>query len=543
MTTFAFALTLCLLYAGITIGLSIIGMRKTSDLKSFALGKGDMSPALVGITMAASIASTATFVINPGFVYTHGLSAWAHFGLSATAGIVTALLVLTRGFHKIGHEVKAVTLPGWIRLRYGSRALGGAFAALSLLYISFIVLILAGSAFILSQLFELGYHTSLVVLLLFVFGYVLMGGTYAHAYTNAFQGALMVAIALVIVAVGLSTSGFGAFFDLEAVAPSAGWSSWVNSESPLYYDFFSVFVSSFVVTAALMLQPHILTKVLYLKEPSQLNKFLLVTMIVGTAFSGMLLIGFFARFEGLEVVAQDKVAIAWIASAFGPIAQSFIFVTLLAAGMSTLDGILVSLSTVVVSDLVLGFKKGGPTQDDVNKGLAWSRYALVAVGLVSLALAWDPPKLLGIFAQQGVYALVAASAAPMFLGVLRPQFKSAAVIGACSLLGVTIHFVLNLGFDVVNPSVSAAWGIIASVGLGWAASLLPAKAPEGGRIQLGTDGSKVVTPGAIGAFADGAPSAPLALVQSLADDEITEGDLAVMAATASDEQAASASMR
>lgn len=472
MTATSFALVLCVLYAGLTIGLSLLGMRKTSDLRSFALGKGDMSPTLVGVTMAASIASTATFVINPGFVYTHGLSAFAHFGLAATAGIVTALLLLTRGFHKMGHDVQAVTLPGWIRACFGSRALGAAFAALSLLYISFIVLILAGSSFILSQLFDLGYHTSLVVLLLFVFGYVLLGGTYAHAYTNAFQGGLMAAIAVMVVAVGLSRSGLGAFFDLDAVeSVSASWSSWMNAESPLYYDFFSVFASSFVVTAALMLQPHILTKVLYLKEPKDLNKFLVVTMLVGTTFTGMLLIGFFARFEGLEVAAQDKVAIAWIAHAFGPMSQAFIFVTLLAAGMSTLDGILVSLSSVVVSDLVLGLKKGGPTEADVKKGLALSRYALVAVGLVSLALAWDPPKLLGLFAQQGVYALVAASAAPMFLGVLRPELRSARLIGALAFLGVTVHFVLNLGFGITNPSVSAAWGILLSVGLGLLASL------------------------------------------------------------------------
>lgn len=96
-----------------------------------------------------------------------------------------------------------------------------------------------------------------------------------------------------------------------------------------------------------------------------------------------------------------------------------------------------------------------------------SRYVLVGVGLVSLALAWDPPKLLGLFAQQGVYALVAASAAPMFLGVLRPELKDARVVAALAFLGVGTHFLLSWGFGVTNPSVSAGWGILVSVGLGW----------------------------------------------------------------------------
>ncbi|PCI44064.1 MAG: sodium:solute symporter, partial [Moraxellaceae bacterium] len=62
-------------YVIVVYGLSWVGMRRTSDLKGFAIGNKDMSPYLVGITLAATISSTATFVINPGFIYTHGLSA------------------------------------------------------------------------------------------------------------------------------------------------------------------------------------------------------------------------------------------------------------------------------------------------------------------------------------------------------------------------------------------------------------------------------------------------------------------------------------
>ena len=66
-------------YLVITTGLALRGMRKTKSLAGFALGNGDMGPLLVGITLAASVASTATFVINPGFVWKDGLSALLHF--------------------------------------------------------------------------------------------------------------------------------------------------------------------------------------------------------------------------------------------------------------------------------------------------------------------------------------------------------------------------------------------------------------------------------------------------------------------------------
>ena len=51
-------------YVILVYGLSWVGMRRTKDISGFAIGNKDMSPYLIGITLAASIASTATFVIT-----------------------------------------------------------------------------------------------------------------------------------------------------------------------------------------------------------------------------------------------------------------------------------------------------------------------------------------------------------------------------------------------------------------------------------------------------------------------------------------------
>ena len=93
MTPEIFKYLLCFAYVVIIYWLSWIGMRRTKDIRGFSIGNKDMSPVLIGITLAASVASTATFVINPGFVYVHGLSAFLHYGIAASAGIACALLV------------------------------------------------------------------------------------------------------------------------------------------------------------------------------------------------------------------------------------------------------------------------------------------------------------------------------------------------------------------------------------------------------------------------------------------------------------------
>lgn len=472
----AFAVALVGLYAVATLWLSVKGMRRTKNLRSFAIGSGDMSPTLVGITLSSSVASTATFVINPGFVYADGLAAFMHYGPAASAGSITALLLLSHGFQRIGSDVQALTLPDWVRKRYGSPALGRLFAVLTLLYVTFLVLILSGSALILAQMFDLPYQWALVGLLVFVFGYILMGGTYAHAYTNALQGLIMLVVAAVVFLSGVHLLGPGFLDRLASIDQSLA--GWVNPRSVLYNGVFSAYISAFVITFALMLQPHILTKVLYIQKSEQMGRFLAVAIGTGLVFSLMLFVGFYARLGGVEVERQDLVVITYLQQTFGGMMNAVLFVALLAAGMSTLDGILVSVSSIVVNDLVLG--GADRSEARMAKGLAWSRYALVAIGLVVLALSWNPPRLLGLFAQQGVYGLVAAAAAPFILGVLRPQFRKPSHAGALALLGVGIHFGLFYGIDSIqNPSISAAWGILISTGLGFVlAAISPSEVPS-----------------------------------------------------------------
>jgi SSS family solute:Na+ symporter/sodium/pantothenate symporter len=442
-------------------------MKKTKDLKGFSIGNKDMNPYLIGVTMAASISSSATFVINPGFVYTHGLSAFLHYGVAASLGIFCAFLCLTKGFRRIGDSNGALTIPDWIRHRFGGKALPLFFAVVNLLSITFVVLILVGCSLLMTTIFPISQKMALVTTLLFVFSYVLMGGTYAHAYTNTFQGIMMAIISLFLFAHGWKYFDSGFMPSLESV--SQNYAMMMNPESNLYYSFFSVFLSGFVITFALMLQPHILTKILYIKDDRDTNKFIATTIIVGVTFSLMLFLGFYAKLSGLQVERQDAVVTQYIMQEFGngtygPYLMVFISITMLAAGLSTLDGILVALSAMVVNDLYLPFAK------DANKaqgrGLVLSRIVLVIVGLIACALAWNPPAFVGLFAQKGVYGLAAASLVPILFGVLVVGEIPRWIIGGAAVLGLGGHLALNLFLGFLNPAVSASLAIFASLFFG-----------------------------------------------------------------------------
>ncbi len=454
---FKYALTVS--YVGLVYWLSWIGMRRTRDISGFSIGNKDMSPYIIGITLAASIASTATFVINPGFVYVHGFSAYLHYGVAGSTGILTAFLVLSRGFLRLGEQKQALTIPEWIYHRYQHRGFSLFFAFINLLSVTFVVLILVGCSLLMTGLFPIEQKTALIIVLVFVFSYVLMGGTYAHAYTNTLQGIMMMLVTLLLFWQGLKYFDGGFFSSLKTV--SDAYAAAFNHQSSLYYSFFSVFVSGFIITFALMLQPHILTKVLYLRSEADIGKFIGTTVVVGTFFTLILMVGFYTRLAGLDVPAQDTVMREYLLHEFsgtplGNLALTFIFITLLAAGMSTLDGILVSLSAMVVNDIVT------PLIGDRHKGLAWSRWVLVGVGVVGVILAWNPPPLIGLFAQKGVYGLAAASLVPMLFGVLVRGHLPLWVVASAAFIGLVSHFYLNLFGGVINPAVSASYAILLS---------------------------------------------------------------------------------
>lgn len=461
------------IFVALTFVLAYRGMKKTQSLKGFSIGNQDMSPFLIGVTMAASISSSATFVINPGFVYADGLSAYLHYGVAASLGIVVAFLLITKGFRRLGATQGSLTIPDWIYHRYGSRALSVFFALINLLSLTFVVLILVGCSLLMAGLFPISQKVALTLILLFVFSYVLMGGTYAHAYTNSFQGIMMLFISLFLFIHGFQYFEGGFLSSLQEV--SQEYASVYNSQSVLYNDFFSVFGSAFLITFALMFQPHILTKVFYLKEDKDVKSFIATTFVVGLIFGLMLFVGFYARLSGLEVASQDAVVGQYIVAEFsdglvGPFILVFIMLTLLAAGMSTLDGILVSLSAMVVNDLYrpLKIKLHGQEQDQdklAQKGLVLSRYVLVVLGLIAYALAWNPPTFVGLFAQKGVYALAAASLVPILFGVLLKRGLPVWMVWLASLTGLFGHLGLNLFGGIVNPSVSSGLAILASLGL------------------------------------------------------------------------------
>ncbi|MGJ8670110.1 MAG: sodium:solute symporter family transporter [Oceanococcus sp.] len=469
---------LFLAYMLATAILSWLGYKRTSGFGSFALGSGEMKPWVVGITLAASTASAATFIITPGFIYVDGWSAWFHMVVATYLGFMAMICLLSFRFRRIGSASGALTIPDWIGRRYQSPAYALFFALCNILSFAFVVLLVGGISIVMQQLLEVNNTTALLITLIFVTGYVFVGGTYAHVFTNLLQGSLMIIVAVAVVASGLPLilgdwPGFVAAMDAQdpmLLAP-------VNTGGRLFNDVFSTYVAGFFVGAAVVCQPHILTKALYVKSDKDVRGYLMVLALVLGLFFLLGTVGFYARIavppEQLVDAAsgafrQDLVMTMYLKNAFPDWTFTLISVVLLAAAMSTLDGLLVGLSTITANDLLLNVVKRYSPNMDQSTQLAWaykaSHIVLIVIAVAAFFVLQNPPKLLGIFGQLGVYGLVLAALPPLLAGIWFKQV-SLALVWLGSVMAMSTHFVLyffgaqlfpNSGLAFANPGVTMA---------------------------------------------------------------------------------------
>jgi sodium/pantothenate symporter len=79
---------LLVVYAIVIIFFVVRGMRKTKNIDDFAIGSEGFPAWAVGLSLAASMTSAATFIINPGFIALYGFAGIISFGIVMPVAIL-----------------------------------------------------------------------------------------------------------------------------------------------------------------------------------------------------------------------------------------------------------------------------------------------------------------------------------------------------------------------------------------------------------------------------------------------------------------------
>ena len=473
------------LYAALILFFVIRGALRTKSMADYAVGSMHFSPVVVGLSLAASITSAATFIINPGFIALYGVSGILALAVCLPLAAFISLIVLTKSFRKHGTTVKALTMAQWIGKRYGSSGFSIFFGFLSLLLITFIVLICVGMTKVLSSALNAPEAVVLISLIVFVFGYMMFGGANSMVYTNTIQAILMIVVAVILL-----TSGYEHFSDgirgfmakLEAIDPLLTQPT--NPESFLFRDYFEIIFCSVVVGVAIICQPHILTKSLLLKDEKDVNQYLLVAIVVEALFFAVVIAGLYARisFPDLtidgEPLNMDGIIPAYVVREFPVYIGLVVIMGLLSAGLSTLEGLIQTVPTSITSDIIdpLFGESLGAGAIREKRLIFINKIVIVLVAIISGLLSWqqltNPSLSVGIFAQNGVYAYFSAAFLPVLFGIFLKKIPRQAVVAA-SVGAVIIHFSVYYGriswymqAEVRNPAIAATAAILGSVLIG-----------------------------------------------------------------------------
>lgn len=467
-------------YLAITMVFVIRGASKTKSIADYALGTLTFSPYAVGLSLAASMTSAATFIINPGFVAYYGVSGVISMALMLPLGALISLFFFTKGFRKVGNVIKAMTMAQWIGARYKNKTFATYFAFLSLLLITFVVLICVGLTKVLSGMLNTSEVGTLAVIIAVIFGYMMFGGANSMVYTNMIQAILMIVVAVVLISSGLEhfKDGVTGFLGkLQAINPELAKP--LNPESPLFRDLFEVVFCQIIVGIAIVCQPHIITKSLLLKNDSDVNRYLFTGIAVEVLFFLVVVTGLYARisFPDLQIagesLAVDNVMSAYVLQEFSWIVGLIVIMGLISAGISTLEGLIQSLSTTITSDIIgeIWIRRGKTLSNEVGI----NKLVILLLAGVSFYFSYQqlvaPDLSVGIFAQNGVYAYFSAAFIPVLFGIFFKQVPLLVPV-AGAITAVVVHFGIYYGRltpymqeSVRNPGVAAALAICSSVAI------------------------------------------------------------------------------
>ncbi len=415
-----------------------------SFLQEYFLGGREMGGFILAMTMMATYGSASSFIGGPGVAYNVGLG-WVLLAMAQLPAGYFVLMVLGKKFAIVSRRIEAITLIDFLKKRYDSNIV------IIISAISIIVFLFAsmtaqwvGGARLIESLTGLNYTTALLVFAATVLIYVVIGGFRAVALTDALQGSVMI-IGTVILLIGTVIAGGGIdniMQNLVAENPNFVTPFGVDgSLTPLYVSTFWILIGLGVIGL-----PQIAVRAMSYKNSKSLHRAILIgTIGIGTIMFGMHLIGVFARpvLPGIEVA--DTVMPLLTLQVLPPLLAGIVLAAPMAAIMSTVNALLIMVSSTVVKDIYLNFINPKASETQIKQRSFW---VTTIIGMAVVVFALNPPEFL---IWLNLFAFGGLESAFLWSVVFGLYWKKANKYGAISsmLVGITMY----ISIDRLSPHI------------------------------------------------------------------------------------------
>ncbi|QED46742.1 sodium/pantothenate symporter [Cytobacillus dafuensis] len=413
--------------------------KSNSFLQEYFLGGRELGGFILAMTMMATYGSASSFIGGPGVAYTQGLG-WVLLAMSQVVTGYFVLMVLGKKFAITARKYQAITLIDFLKERYKSKwvVLLSAFSIIIFLF-SAMAAQWVGGARLIESLTGLSYSSALFIFAISVMVYVIIGGFRAVALTDAVQGVIMfIGTLILLVAVIIAGGGIPNIInDLIAENP--------NLISPYGFDrgLTPLYVSSFwvLVGVGVVGLPQVTVRAMSYKNSKAMHRAIIIgTIVVGFIMLGMHLIGVFARpiLPGIEV--GDKVMPLIALEVLPPWLAGVVLAAPMAAIMSTVDSLLLLVSSAVVKDVYINYIKPDAEENTIKK---MSFGVTTILGILVFLMALSPPDLiiwLNLFSFGG---LEAAFIWPVVLGLYWGKGNKFGAISSM-VIGIGSYIIFHL---------------------------------------------------------------------------------------------------
>ena len=448
-------------YIGLMLVIGVIAQRKIQHADDFATARGSYGPYFLALAFAASTASGATFLGSPALSYEWGLAAnWGNF--LYPIGVYFGILISMRLIATSGNQFGNRSIPEYLGDRYQSEGIRVIVALLSLVLFFYLAGQLVSGLVMFEIMLGLTPGWALIITTTVLLFYVVLGGAHADILTDGVQGAMMLILAVLVIVLVLM--GYGIEGGASGMLDNLGKQdenlvTALNPGTPLYHSWWSITAIVFA-HIPLGLLPHLGNKLWALKDTGGQLQFVKLAFVFGLTLGMLGLGGLLARAHFGDALylpgsnPNESLPLLFI-ELFPTWLAALIGVGILAAIMSTADGLVVSSSQVVANDIyrrtLVPLISPDLSEAELDRRvLLLSRVSTVIVLLICMGMAWimlDVNVALIVWIGNG--GMMAAFAGPLVIGAL---WRGVTRYGAYAGLVTGFLTFLVLHTQLINPA-------------------------------------------------------------------------------------------
>ena len=437
--------TVLVLYLGIMAFIGWYAGRKTNSLGDFFVLSGKAGVVVSGIAYFSTQFSMGTFLGTPGTIYGVGYAGMAISVPGAVFCMILPALLIGRKLITLGHKYGFLTMADYLTDRYDSKVMSGVLGIMMLFFlIPMMGAQIIGAGVIVHVFTGLPEWVGVVGMGIIVILYCMTGGMQGAMMTDVIQGSLMIATAIVTFVVSIVMGG--GFSNINQTLHSMN-EAYLTFPGANGYMPWTYYVSNIVLWSFFTMgQPHLFTKFFAMKD----HKTMFKAILLGTA--GMFFSATLIEWAGVNGIATiqniekaDQIVPMILQRGLNPFLASIFIAGIVAAGMSTIDGILVTTTGAVTRDIYQKLVNKNATDESVMK---LSKVITVIIGILVICFGvFQPGSIfeINLFAFSGMAIFVV----PILFGI---YWKKATAKGA---IAAVVTGVISLLLFTLNPSVKA----------------------------------------------------------------------------------------